>query len=97
MAKARARESARELPGLGEPVGGELLQRLSDRGVDVERDRPSNGRRGDGHALDDLAEHGLRRAAGVRRLPDQHLVEHAGQREDVARRTHDLISGRLLG
>jgi hypothetical protein len=96
VAKAGIRQSVRELPGFGEPVGRELLQGFADRRVDVERDRLPDGRRGHRVPLDDLAEHRLRGAARVGGLADQHLVQHTGQGEGVARRTHDLIAGRLL-
>ena len=66
-----------------EPVRGELGQRFRHRGRHVRRNRSPNpgDRRGVlGHDLhDDL----LRGGAHVRRVPGQHLVEHARQGVDV--------------
>jgi len=45
---------------------------------------------------DDLAEDRLRRAASVRRLTREHLVEHAAERVDVGSRAGRPVRGRLL-
>jgi hypothetical protein len=53
-------------------------------------------RGGYGLSRDDLAEHRLGRVAQIRRLSDQHLVEHARDRIDVGcRPDHDVARGLL--
>jgi hypothetical protein len=81
----------------GEPVRGQLLQRNGQCCRDVLRHGLAILRHGRGLLRDDLHYDLLRGAADVRRLAGQHLVQHAGQRVDVAARADLLLCRRLLG
>jgi hypothetical protein len=95
--EGRILERPGEADRVGEAIRGQLLERLPDRGVHVDGDRPADRGRRDGAALQDLAEHRLRGASHVRRIAREQLEEHRTERVDVARRSDDLIAGRLLG
>ena len=88
----RLGELRRGLPA----VGGNLLQRAGDGGIDMGWDRPaSGGQRGD-LVRHDLLEDGLCRGAGERRLPGQHLVQDHAESVDVGPRVEVVVAGRLL-
>ena len=87
-----------ELRRRGEPVGRELLQRGEHGVLDLVGHARSRcrrcGRRLVGHHLGDDR---LGRAAGERRIADEHLVGHAAERVDVGARRDLPLAHRLLG
>ena len=83
--------------GAPDPVAGELLERMQERGVHVGRYRAALPRDRGRVLREDLHERRLRGGRGVRRRAREHLVGDAGQRVHVRPRRQIPVGGRLLG
>ena len=94
--RRREDERVAELTGSRIAVGRELGQRARERGIEVSRNARTNVRTLDGASASTLAITDLNGLARERRVAGQQLVEHAGQREDVAPAVHIGRAGRLL-
>jgi hypothetical protein len=93
----RVLERVGELGGGCEPVGRLLRERAQHRVLDLVGDRaPHHGERRD--VVEHLAgDDRLGRRADERRLPGQHLVQHAAERVDVAPSVERPLAHGLLG
>ena len=88
-------ESATEIAGALESVGGSLLEAARDSILDGRGDRRRHPGHGPGPLVQDRVRDGRKGVAGEGELPRQHAVEHDGEGEQVRPRV-DRPFGELL-